>query len=186
MKITSHVIKAAVAAYWRYTRQTPIVAFEYRTRFHWGGELSDVLVVTAEHYPIVIEVKTSLTDFKRDQAKMCHKFLNGTDHASVMHFYFAVPQNLANKVSLLCGQLYPYAGVLGCNGPHDYNIEVYRQAKRFQCTPLKNDQVEDITRAQTATLCRLAVRVAEQADTEKRLAAQLTQYKRKERLENEG
>lgn len=185
MKITSHIIKAAVASYWRYERQCRIVAFEYHTHFHWGGELADVIVV-ASGGPIVIEVKTSLGDFKRDRFKMCHKFLSGTDHASVMNFYFAVPRDLANQVSFLCDQLYPYAGVLGCNGPHDYNIEVYRQAKRFNCTPLTPEQTEKIIRAQTSTLCRLAVKVAEQADTEKRLADELMDYKKKEWLENEG
>jgi hypothetical protein len=185
MKITSHTIKAAVASYWRYTRQCGIVAFESRTHFHWGGELADILVVTSTG-PIVIEVKTSLSDFKRDRFKMCHKFLSGADHASVREFFFAVPQDLANEISLLCGQLYPYAGVLGCNGPHDYNVEVHRKAKRFECSPLKPEQVQDITRSQTATLCRLAVKVAEQADTEKRLRAELKEYRQKQRLEKEG
>jgi hypothetical protein len=136
--------------------------------------------------PIVIEVKTSLSDFKRDRFKMCHKFLNGADHASVREFFFAVPRDLANEISLLCGQIYPYAGVLGCNGPHDYNIEVHRKAKTFQCSPLNPEQMENITRAQTATLCRLAVKVAEQADTEKRLRTELTEYRKKERLDKEG
>ena len=189
MKLTSHVIKAAVAAYWRYTRQCSIVAFECDTQLR-GGELADVLVVNDDRRLIIIEVKVSLGDFKRDRRKMYHEQLRltdgkqespknvfdrsfGTKIRPVEYFYFAVPKDLANKVSLLCDQLFPYAGVLGCSGVRDNDTYVYRKPKRFECCQLNNEQIEDITRAQTATLCRLARKVAEEHQIRKELEARL-------------
>ena len=72
-KLTSHDIKAAVASYWRYTRQYRLVAFE------WGGcpggEMADVVAVDGWQRLIIIEVKTSLSDFRRDKFKWTHRRL---------------------------------------------------------------------------------------------------------------
>jgi len=40
MKPNSDAIKAAVASYFRYTRQCPLVAFECSARLFFGGELA--------------------------------------------------------------------------------------------------------------------------------------------------
>ena len=206
MNLTSHAIKAAVAAYWRYTRQCSMVAFECSTHLR-GGELADVLVVTQARHLILTEVKVSLGDLKRDKRKTYHKaLLFNMQHPqervvletatlfpwdrqpiqimpAVEYFYFAVPQDLANKVSLLCDQIYPYAGVLGCCGIQDDDIEVHRKPTRLQCSPLNEDQLIDITRAQTATLCRLARKVGEQDQALRGLQSTIKEYRDKERLE---
>jgi len=41
MKPNSDTIKAAVASYFRYTRQCPLVAFECSARLLFGGELAE-------------------------------------------------------------------------------------------------------------------------------------------------
>ena len=84
-------------------------------------------------------------------------------------FYFAVPKELANDIAILCDELYPYAGVLGCRGIHDYQVEVHRKAKKFECNALRQEQIDDIIRAQTATLCRLATKAAEEHRERKRI-----------------
>ena len=181
-KLTSHDIKAAVASYWRYTRQYRLVAFE------WGGcpggEMADVVAVDGWQRLIIIEVKTSLSDFRRDKFKWTHRRLReatGLEEVplpfgpipvqkiSVIEaFYFAVPKELANQVSMLCDELYPYAGVLGCKGIHDYQVEVHRKPRKFQSNALRQEQIDHLIRAQTATLCRLATKAAEEHRERKR------------------
>lgn len=182
MNLRSHAIKAAVAAYLRYNQQHSMVAFECRL----GGEIADVLSITGAAYNhlIMVEVKTSLGDFKRDgQKPYHHHFRNDTGILPVLYFYFAVPKELANKVAYLYDDLYPYAGVLGCNGFTGVNIDIHRRPKKLSCMPLKEEMVKEMTRAQTATLCRLAMKVAEQDSDLIRMKAQLKEYRDGERLE---
>lgn len=201
MKLTSHDIKAAVASYWRYTRQYRLVAFEWRGCP--GGEMADVVTVDGRGQYIVTEVKVSLADFRRDKFKWTHRRLRekvGLENipedsflaamprkiSALEAYYFAVPKELANEVAMLCDELYPYAGVLGCNGVHDYQVEVHRKPKKFECGALGQEQIDDLIRAQTATLCRLATKVAEVTKREKELAVQLEEYRKKERLEKDA
>ncbi len=192
MKLTSHDIKAAVASYWRYKRQYSIVAFEWKGCP--GGELADVVTVNGYKHLILTEVKVSMSDFRRDKFKWTHRRLREAsgvaqppgifklpiDYAEIGNpgipprptyveaFYFAVPRDLANTVALLCDELYPYAGVLGCAGIHDYNIDVHRKARKFDCVGLGQDKIDALLKAQTATLCRLATKAAEEYRERKR------------------
>ena len=164
MELSSDTIKASVAAYWRYTRQCPLVAFEASTRLDWGyTEQADVLAVTKERCLVETEVKVSVSDFRKDGKKACHRhFKDNTGVYPTAYFYFAVPKALGNELTLLCDQLYPYAGVLGCNGLSEQGIEVYRKPKRLKGKRLTLKQVVYMARSQTATLCRLARKVEEQ------------------------
>ncbi len=178
VELSSDTIKAAVASYWRYTRQCPLVAFECSARLHFGGELADVLVVTEDRLLSVVEVKISLSDFRRDRNKSCHRFFkDDRGFIPATHFYFAVPKELANNAAYLCDDLYPYAGVLGCNGISQFDIEVHRKPRNLKGGILTAEQIKYIERSQSATLCRLATKVAEQEQIRKNLMAQLKEYK---------
>lgn len=163
-RIEADSIKAAVASYWRYTRQCPLVALEANSMleaFNDGGQ-ADVLAVTKQRYLIEVEVKLSLSDFRRDRNKMKHRnFRDGLVKYPTRLFYFAVPRGVANKVSFLCDQLYPYAGVIGCDGGDEYDIHFYREPKALWGGKLQFKQILRMAREQSATVCRLAKELAQ-------------------------
>lgn len=183
-KLCSEDIKAAVASFFRYKRQCSVVAFEVNAGFNrWGGELADLLVVTADQHLIMIEVKKSMSDFKRDQNKRYHHHLrNDTGILPVQHFYFAVPKDIANDVAYQCGQFFPYAGVLGCLYDEYFTVTSYRNPRKLRASPLTGEQLEEMQRGQTATLCRLARKVAELKQAQTSLQADLKKYKDIEKL----
>ncbi len=156
-------ITASVAAYWRYIRQYPLVALEANCRleaFSDGGQ-ADILAVTKDRYLIEVEVKLNIADFRRDKQKMKHRsFRDNLVSYPTRLFYFAVPKELANKVKLLCDQLYPYAGVIGSNGLGEYEVEIYREPKVLWGTKLTFPQLLRMTREQSATICRLSKKMA--------------------------
>jgi len=161
MKIDAENLKAAVASYWRYERQCPLIAFEGTCKV--TGELADVLAVTKSGQLIETEIKLSINDFRQDRQKSKHRhFSRGVHNLATAYFYFAVPKEIANRVGLLCGNLYPYAGVLGSYGALDgRDIYVYRAAKLLSSRKLTLLELGRIARDQSATLCRLAQKVAE-------------------------
>lgn len=163
MKVTSDSIKASVASYYRYGRQFPLVALEANSRleaFNDGGQ-ADVLAVDKTRLLIEVEVKLNLADLIRDRQKLKHRnyrdnLMNYPTHL----FYFAVPKSIANQAVLICGQLYPYAGVLGCDGQGRFDVVVYREGKALFGKPLMFPQLLRMAREQSATICRLAEAVA--------------------------
>ena len=164
--MNSETIKACIAAYWRYQRQCPVVAFEAGSRLKWGlGEQADVLAVNKERYLIETEVKVSLSDLRKDKNKVRHRyFRDGGGPYPTAYFYFAVPKDIANQVKLLCDNLFTYAGVLGCPpGTDELAVEVYRNPRRLNGGRLSLKQIVYMARSQTATLCRLAKKVEEQS-----------------------
>ena len=164
MKVTAAEIKASVAAYWRYIRQYPFVALEASCRleaFADGGQ-ADVLVISKSRYLIEVEVKLSIADLRRDREKLKHRnFRDGLVQYPTRLFYFAVPKEIANKVAVLCANLYPYAGVIGSNGRDEYDIEFYRDAHVLWGTKLTFPQILRMAREQSATVCRLARKLAD-------------------------
>ena len=189
MKPNSDTIKAAVASYFRYQRQCPLVAFECNARLKsWGGELADVVVVNEDKQLLIVEVKISLADFRKDKRKRQHThFSKDTGILPVTYFYFAVPKELANKVAYICDDIYPYAGVLSWSNSEFDVVEVFKHPKTLHpkalyVGQLTEEQINFITRTQTATLCRLAKKVAEQKQVRGNLEAQLKEYKDMERL----
>lgn len=161
MKVTADSIKASVAAYWRYIRQYPFVALEASCRlesFNDGGQ-ADVLVITKDRLLIEVEVKLSIDDVRRDRNKLKHRsFRDFSQYFSypTHYFYFAVPKELANKVAIICAQLYTYAGVLGCDGQGQYDVSVYKEPKALPGGKLSFVQILRMSREQSATICRLA------------------------------
>lgn len=178
--IRAEAIKAAVATYWRYQRQCPIVALEVDSQLKgWMGEPADILVVNDGRYLIEIEVKVNLTDLKHDAKKRKHQaFRNRT--TATTHFYFAVPKDLANKAKDVCDELFPYAGIIGTDGRYD--VEIYRPAKALCFKKLDYSNIFRIIRGQSGTVCRLAGKVEELLATQKKLREQLQYYKDMERL----
>lgn len=164
MKVTANSIKASVAAYWRYSKQYPFVALEANCQLKaWNdGGQADVLAITKDRYLIEVEVKLSMADLQRDKNKVKHRnFRDGLIKYPTRLFYFAVPKELANKVSILCDNLYPYAGVLGSNGLGEADVEFYRKPRPLWGTKLTFSQILRMVREQSATVCRLARKLAD-------------------------
>ena len=165
-------MKAIVASYWRYTRQCPFVAFEancWLDSFNAGGQ-ADVLAMTERRLIIETEIKLNIGDLRRDKHKMKHRCLATNDKCLPTHyFYFAVPWDIANPTCLLCGNLYPYAGVLGVHGGQ---IEVYRKARLRKVPKASLRRMRNIAREQSATVCRLAQQVVELKQSLRRLSSQ--------------
>lgn len=176
MAMNADQMKAAVARYWRYQRQAPLVALEANSAlasFNDGGQ-ADVLVVTEERRLIETEIKLSIADLRRDRQKNKHElFHRAFFHQHLIryptwHFYFAAPYEIANEVCLVCDQLYPYAGVLGVKRDStDLNVIVYRNPKElgYKNKKLAWRELRNMVRAQSATVCRLSQHVAELKET---------------------
>lgn len=156
-------VKAIIASYWRYQKQCPFIALEassWLSSWNDGGQ-ADILAINQHRLLIETEVKLSVADFRRDGGKLKHRcFRENKGRYPTTYFYFAVPKEVANKVSMLCENLYPYAGVLGTDGESYHDVEVYRQPKILIAKKLSFLQITRMAREQSATLCRLAERVA--------------------------
>ena len=153
--MTGAQIKTAMACFWRYEKQCPLVAFE--------ADYRDVAAITLSGRLIETEVKTSLSDFRADSGKNKHGiFRNG--NPSVWRFYFAVPYDIANQVAAECDTLYPYAGVFGVGGKLagiytsilPFPVVSYRKAKQLSQKKVSLSFAARLCRDQSATVCRLA------------------------------
>jgi len=153
-----------VAGYWRYKRQHNLVAFEICPSLAWAGSTqADILSVTKERYLVETEVKVSLSDLRRDGNKRNHQhYKRGDGTLPVAYFYFAVPKDIANKACLVCDELYPYAGILGSDGSDEDGVESYREARRLNGSRLTIKLIVQMVKAQSATICRLSLKVEEQ------------------------
>ena len=162
--MNSETIKACVAGYWRYKRQHNLVAFEICPSLAWAGSTqADILSVTKERYLVETEVKVSLSDLRRDGNKRNHQhYKRGDGTLPVAYFYFAVPKDIANKACLVCDELYPYAGILGSDGSDEDGVESYREARRLNGSRLTIKLIVQMVKAQSATICRLSLKVEEQ------------------------
>lgn len=148
----------------------------------WAGEAADVQVVNKDRYLIETEVKVTLADLKRDAKKKKHRrFRDG--RSVTRYFYFAMPQDIANKAKDICADLYPYAGILGTNGLDEYGVQVYRQAKPLSNKKLDYPRVLRIIYNQSSTVCRFARRIEELLRVQKQLYDALQYYKDMERIE---
>jgi len=154
MKISSAKIRASVAAYFRYSRQYWLIAFE--------ADAADLLAVSDGNFLTEVEVKVSLSDFRRDAHKTKHlRFSRGERQYGLErhYFYFAVPNEIANKVCLECDQTYPYAGVLGTDGEGGEYVESYRRARALKARELTEGNLHELVKQQSGTLCRLAMKM---------------------------
>ena len=182
----SQQLKAIIASYWRYVRQCPVVALEVNSNLssYSGEEMADVLAVDKNHFLIETEVKLTLADLRRDAKKSKHRaFHENLPRCVARYFYFAVPKEIANAAKPICDELYPYAGILGTNGLDEYGVEIYRSPKPLAGKRLTYPQVLRIIFDQSATVCRLAKKVEELTKVQKKLDAELKEYRDLKRLE---
>ncbi len=154
MNISSEKIRASVAAYFRYHRQHYIIAFE--------ADSADLLTVDKAGFLTEVEIKVSLSDLRRDASKRKHWWFNRgetTVRLPRRHFYFAVPKEIANKVTLLCENKYPYAGVLGTDGGNGGDVDTYKKARDLKTRALSETDLHELVKQQSGTLCRLAMKM---------------------------
>ncbi len=153
MPETVEQLRACAAAFLRYTKQCPVIAFERGVDWHIRP---DVLAVTKSRYLIEIEIKLTLADFKADRKKRrWHNNLYGG--VGRRQFYYCVPQTLVEKVEGIvptgCGLMMPTDHVM--NG-----INVVRVIKRAplnrKAPRLSLKQIVEMVRNQSGTLCSLA------------------------------
>jgi len=165
VSVSADAIKATIAGHFRYELQYHFVALEGNCQLQSYNDYgqADVLAITPDRYLIEVEVKTSLADFRKDIKKPKHRaFRDGDDRYPTKYFHFAVPRELANQASLLCDNLFPYAGVLGTDG-HDWaDVTSYRRARQLAGQRLTFKQILHMVREQSATLCRLAKALAQE------------------------
>ena len=167
MKPNPDVIKAAMAWHYRYDAQCPLVALEANCRLKpWAGELADLLIVTKGRYLVEVEAKCSIGDLRKDRLKSKHRqFRDGYGGMPTRLFCFAVPKELANKAVAVCDKLFPYAGVWGVyaekgaysNVPGwSFFTELYRKPRVLRGERLTVEQLVQMVRQQSGTVCRLA------------------------------
>jgi hypothetical protein len=184
--IDSATIKATIAAYWRFQRQCNLVAFEAPDTLVVYDAPADVLAVNGRRFLIETEVKVSISDLRADRSKPKHEYFRkilGSDYKQikknyfggtqynepgerpVRYFYFAIPKEIANETRLICDQLYPYAGVLGTDGYNNgqsTDVTVYKQADLLPGEKLGWSHIRVMIRSQSATVCRLSQKLAEE------------------------
>jgi len=161
--ISPESIKWSVASYFRYTRQCPLIAFEADSQLDsYKDSQADILVVDKKRLLTEIEVKVSIADLRRDRSKKKHwHFKRGDRRYPIHNFYFAVPNDIANKACLVCDELYTYAGIIGSDGLGDYGVSIYRCAKALSYERLSFKKLLIMIREQSGTLCRLSGKVVD-------------------------
>jgi hypothetical protein len=161
--MNANEVKAVVVAYWRYSRQCPLVAIEGWCDLETYGELADVQVVTKERYLIETEIKVTLSDLKSDIKKNKHRWFKEAGCSRLkktQYFYFAVPIELANQAKPIIDDMYPYAGLLGCEMYRHTNesriADIYRNPRLLKADKLDIKTMLRMVRLQSATICRLS------------------------------
>lgn len=167
MKLSSEVIKAAIAWHYRYDEQCPLVAFEANCRLEpWTGERADLLVVTKDRHLVEVEIKCSIADLRADRKKSKHqRFRDGYGGMPTHLFYFAFRKEIANRALAVCDKLFPYAGVWGVSvvkGAYSnvpgwsFFSECYRRPRVLSQERLSISKIVRMSMEQSGTLCRLA------------------------------
>ncbi len=169
------VMKAELAAYWRFKRQMPLVAIEALNE--------DVLVVSRNSRLIICEVKISTADMRVDRDKPKHAtirqllglpLLEGQralpwsyiehDLFAPSSFYFAVPHEMLEKARSIRLELYPYAGLIsvreGSISFRGQHVEVVEPAKELHARKLKVRSMLKIVKGQSASLANAYSRLA--------------------------
>lgn len=161
--ISPDSIRWAVASYFRYTLQCPLIAFEAGSQLNsYSNSQADILAVDRRRLLTEIEVKCSIADLRRDRNKAKHWHFKQADKRYPTHnFYFAVPNDIANKACLICDELYTYAGIIGSDGLGNYGVGIYRRAKALSYEQLSFKKLLIMVREQSGTLCRLSGKVVD-------------------------
>lgn len=153
IKVDANVIRYAVACWLRYTKQCDVIAFERGVYTITRGGVPDVLGISQSRRAHEIEIKTSLSDFKRDRKK--DKTGSGPHY-----FYFAVPKDLREKTENL---LLPWEGLIVCYGYFDNKgqdgMSVIKKASTkspWPKTEVTDEKMLEMAKHQSGTLCGLA------------------------------
>lgn len=161
-------MKAIIVSYWRYERQCPFVALEADCTLQqsWKDQTADVLVIKENRLLIETEIKLNLSDLRKDNEKPKHRFFReNMRRMPTAYFYFAVPGNIASETSMVCDEMYPYAGVLSVVTYYNSSVQVYRQPKLLLFKKLSWTEIYRMVREQSATVARLATKVADLEDS---------------------
>lgn len=179
----SDMMKARVAQFWRYDKQHVLVGFE--SDIYTGK--ADVVSVTAQGRIYETEVKISLSDLAADGHKDKHpqwlKEYRGEcrpkepylrDYRDLFPhcFFFAVPDDLANKAFEYIDRHYPYAGLLRVSERPSYSgayVYISRQPKILHTRKCSLMTLTHLVKDQSATLARLALKAAGIKETESEL-----------------
>jgi hypothetical protein len=150
----SVTLRAVAASWLRYDRGCAIVTFERGPNY---GDRPDVYGVNESRFGLEIEIKVSLSDFKRDLGKRKWNY----QWISPKFFYFMVPRSLTEKVRSLLPE---GAGLLTLA---KHAVDAYTGLPALQCEvrPKANPKAKRLKPAtaikmvknQTGTVCSLAV-----------------------------
>ena len=161
--MTAKYIRAKVAAYLRYERQYPIIAFERGFDYH---SRPDILAVTTARFLVEVEVKTSLADFRNDAKKYKWRLYESSSRyhreQRPRQFYFAVPGKLKEKV---LKELPEGAGLLEVTDTPGLACKVWAVRKAPVNRNAKRLSLRDLikmVRSQTGTMVTLALKEAKQ------------------------
>jgi site-specific DNA-cytosine methylase len=162
----SSKIVAAIAAYWRYVRQYPVISIETKAKLKNAryGDRADVLVLNKDRILTEIEVKTSVKDLENDERKKIHKdFGNRVNQYPVHYFYFGVPQNIEREATIIIKDSYPHAGLIVVD-KHikltEPEIRIVIEPRRFYKPPLNPAEVNFILKAMSSAVCRMTFKKA--------------------------
>lgn len=169
------IMKAELAAYWRFKRQLPIVAVEALNE--------DLLIVTKQRRLIVCEVKISISDMRVDDKKAKHSVIRtalGLPLFPYQHpfpfdytqydlfcphaFYFGVPHELVEKARAVRLELYPYAGLIAVREGNTVfrgqQVEVVEPAREIHERKVKVSSLLKIVKSQSASIANAYSRLA--------------------------
>lgn len=133
--MNSTFIKAALSAYFRFTRQLFIMATEV------GRFNSDFLIISKDEL-VEIEIKTSRSDLNADFKKDKHKiYENANSDWAPNFFYFAVPKELLEYAVTKCVDNKYGVMLISDNGPWTQRVRIVKRAKRLH-TKLPSIAVE--------------------------------------------
>ena len=143
--MTSDVIKANVAYYFRYKRQCPVIVFERGLSYM---DIPDVLILSQDRRLIEVEVKVSVSDFRNDAKKRKHNPYWQSHFFPRKQKYYCVPQTMADKIKDLVPQDWGLMQMWETTV-----IDVLKKAPiNKDASRLAIRQVEEMVRHQTATL----------------------------------
>ena len=182
-------IRRKIARYLRYERNCPVLALECPCRLastYNNGGAADLLAVDNARQVIEVEIKVSLSDLRADRKKEKHEYfrkLQGmpykkrkqwrfTNSEKILEpleypthlFYYAFPEEIVNKATIICDDLFPYAGILypsvSIYGSGAYRIRrefvaVKKKAKPLHPGRISLKQITILTKHQSGTLVRL-------------------------------
>jgi len=161
--VNSRTLRAAVAAWLRYKKQAPVVAFERGI----GAGIPDVMAITKDRFLLEVEIKISMKDFRRDgeKDKWRWRSFNNDTARTPAYFYYAVPQEMVEKIRAL---IPAGTGLITMPNPDRINgltgipgVETVVAARRRQgAKRLRLFDCVDMVRHQTGTLVSLECEIA--------------------------